>query len=100
MKLDGSSCEAHEIKQKLILFELSEMLIKGRLVLAPAHDFEFGAVASVKLVSLLVPGKGAPDVFMFELVLTPLALVELAALTYRPWCEPALISLLFMWFVI
>ena len=46
--------------QKVISFVVvfSVMFVSGKAVLAPAQEWEFGVVASVKVVLLLVPGNG------------------------------------------
>jgi hypothetical protein len=47
------------------LFEVfSAILVMGLLVLAPAHDFMLGVVASVNDVLLLDPGHGHPVLLM------------------------------------
>ena len=58
VKLVGSSGDEQAIKQKVtsLVAVFSVMLVSGLEVLAPAHDFEWGVVASVKVVLLLVPG--------------------------------------------
>jgi hypothetical protein len=56
------------------------------LVFAPAHDFEKGVVASVKVVLLVVPGQGHPLVLMVdeELGIIPLMIIEFAAIGKSP----------------
>ena len=58
----------------------------GIFVLAPAHEFEWGLVASVNDVLVEIIGKGQEDVFMllYSLNETPLPLVELAGIIYIP----------------
>ena len=77
-----------EIKQKVIslVVVFSAIVVRGSLVLAPAHDFEFGIVASVNVVLLLVPGHGHPVELMVELELSiiPFAVVEVADIGYKP----------------
>ena len=62
VKFDGSFEVVQEMKQKVTSFVVvfSAMLIRGFAVLAPAHDLEFGVVASVKVVLAEVPGHGHP----------------------------------------
>ena len=58
-------------------------------VLSPAHDFEQGTVASVKVVLPDVPGQGQPPRLIVEPVLNmiPFAVVDVADMGYNPWCE-------------
>ena len=91
VKLDGSFAEKHVKIQKVISLVdvFSVMLIKGFAVLSPAHDFEQGTVASVKVVLPDVPGQGQPPRLIVEPVLNmiPFAVVDVADMGYNPWCE-------------
>mgnify|MGYP007131794582 CR=1 FL=1 len=73
-------------KEMVLSVVFSEILVMGLAVFAPAHDFELGVVASVKLVLLLVPGHGQPVtlILLADANDTPFAVVATADIGKSP----------------
>ncbi len=74
-------------KVTVLVEVFSAMLVMGLAVLAPAHDFMLGVVASVNDVLLLEPGHGHPVLLMlpYELGVLPGLVVALAQTGYIFW---------------
>jgi hypothetical protein len=85
---EKSATGGHPIKQSVIVWATlsSVMATIGFAVFAPAHDREFGVVASVNEVLLPVPGQGQPSVLIVEteLNIIPLAVVDVADMGNKP----------------
>lgn len=86
--LDGvtASVGTQAMKQNVISFAVvfSVMLVSGKLVLAPAQEWEFGVVASENDALLPVPGNGQPPPLIVPYTVGGFP-VAVAQTGYKPW---------------